>query len=160
MEEVVGSIPTRSTKCFNNLADPQCYLILRTLNPPPPNAPRVEGLFRYAPEALLPRILNNFTSILLAYFYSAPLAWFYSALDNWFGFSDLDRASAILAIHQSGISIRKIAAQLQLSESLLRHLVQALQAPSSDRDLAGRARSRPTNSHAVPGRRHPLFHPT
>jgi transposase-like protein len=55
---------------------------------------------------------------------------------DWFGFSDLDRASAILAIHQSGISIRKIAAQLQLSESLLRHLVQALQAPSSDRDLA------------------------
>jgi AraC-like DNA-binding protein len=55
---------------------------------------------------------------------------------DWFGFSDLDRASAILTIHQSGIPIRKIAAQLHLSESLLRHLLQALQAPACDQDLA------------------------
>jgi transposase-like protein len=55
---------------------------------------------------------------------------------DWFRFSDLDRASAVLAITQSGISIRKVAAQLHLSESLLRHLLQALQAPACDRDLA------------------------
>lgn len=55
---------------------------------------------------------------------------------DWFGFSDLDRARAVLAINQTGISIRRIAAQLQISESLLRHLLQALQAPASDQDLA------------------------
>ena len=55
---------------------------------------------------------------------------------DWFKLSDLDRARAVLTIHQSGISIRKIAAQLQLSESLLRHLLLALRAPACDRDLA------------------------
>ncbi len=55
---------------------------------------------------------------------------------DWFRFSDLERAGAVLAIKQTGISTRKVAAQLQLSESLLRHLLQALQAPASDRDLA------------------------
>lgn len=55
---------------------------------------------------------------------------------DWFGFSDLDRASAILAINQTGISIRKFANQLHLSESLLRHLLQALQASAGDLDLA------------------------
>jgi transposase-like protein len=55
---------------------------------------------------------------------------------DWFKFSDLDRASAVLTITQSGISIRKVAAQLHLSESLLRHLLQALQAQASDRVLA------------------------
>jgi transposase-like protein len=55
---------------------------------------------------------------------------------DWFKFSDLDRARAVLAINQTGISTGKVAAQLQLSESLLRHLLQALQAPVQDRDLA------------------------
>ena len=55
---------------------------------------------------------------------------------DWLKFSDLDRASAVLAIKQTGISIRKIAAQLHLSEALLRHLLLALQAPASDQDLA------------------------
>ena len=55
---------------------------------------------------------------------------------DWFKFSDLDRAGAVLAINQSGISIRKVAAQLHLSESLLRHLLQALQAPDCDQELA------------------------
>ena len=55
---------------------------------------------------------------------------------DWFKFSDLERAGAVLAIKQTGISTRKVAAQLQLSESLLRHLLQALQAPACDRDLA------------------------
>jgi len=55
---------------------------------------------------------------------------------DWFVFSDLDRARAVLAIHKTGISIRSVAAHLLLSESLLRHLLQALQAPDSDQDLA------------------------
>ena len=55
---------------------------------------------------------------------------------DWFKLSDLDRASAVLTINQSGISIRKVATQLRLSESLLRHLLQALQAPACDRVLA------------------------
>jgi hypothetical protein len=55
---------------------------------------------------------------------------------DWFKLSDLDRASAVLNIKQSGISIRKVADQLQLSEPLLRHLLQALQAPVSDQVLA------------------------
>jgi hypothetical protein len=59
---------------------------------------------------------------------------------DWFKFSDLDRAFAIRAIKQTGISVRKIAAQLHLSESLLRHLLQALLAPTCDQDLARRGK--------------------
>jgi transposase-like protein len=59
---------------------------------------------------------------------------------DWFRFSDLDRASAVLTINQSGISIRKVAAQLHLSESLLRHLLQAFQAPAGDLVLAGQGK--------------------
>src|ERR1019366_8736299 len=55
---------------------------------------------------------------------------------DWFKFADLDRAGAVLAIKQTGTSIRKIAAQLHLSESLLRHLLLALLAPACDQDLA------------------------
>jgi hypothetical protein len=55
---------------------------------------------------------------------------------DWFGFSDLDRARAVLAIKQTGISTRQVAAQLRLSESLLRHLLLALRAPVCDQDLA------------------------
>ena len=79
---------------------------------------------------------------------------------DWFKFSDLERAGAVLAISQTGISIRKIAAQLQLSESLLRHLLRALQAPAGDQDLArqgtistnelvrrAKDRLQPTNHH-------------
>jgi hypothetical protein len=55
---------------------------------------------------------------------------------DWFGFSDLDRATAIRAIHQTGVSIRSIAAQLHFSEALLRHLLQTLLASASDQALA------------------------
>ena len=55
---------------------------------------------------------------------------------DWFAFSDLDRASGVLAIKQTGISVRSIAAQLHFSESLLRHLLKALLAPACDQDLA------------------------
>lgn len=41
-----------------------------------------KGLFRYAPEPLLPRNIPPANTLLRAYFYSAPLAWFYSALDG------------------------------------------------------------------------------
>ena len=43
---------------------------------------------------------------------------------------------AVLAIKQTGISTRKIAAQLHFSESLLRHLLKALPASAGDQDLA------------------------
>jgi len=51
-------------------------------------------------------------------------------------FSDLGRAEAVLGIKQSGIPIRKIAAQIGFSESLLRHLLKALRAPACDQVLA------------------------
>jgi hypothetical protein len=44
---------------------------------------------------------------------------------DWFRFSYLDRASSVLRLNQSGISTHQVAAQLHLSESLLRHLLQA-----------------------------------
>ena len=57
--------------------------------------------------------------------------------EHWHRLSDLERARAVQAIiSRSGLSIRKIAAQLRLSESLIRHLLQALQAPDCDQDLA------------------------
>jgi hypothetical protein len=55
---------------------------------------------------------------------------------DWFKFSDLERATAVLGIKQTGISIRSIAAQLHFSEALLRHLLKALLAPACDQDLA------------------------
>ena len=55
---------------------------------------------------------------------------------DWFSFSDLDRAKGVLAIKETGISVRSIAAQLHLSEALLRHLLKALLAPARDQGLA------------------------
>jgi hypothetical protein len=55
---------------------------------------------------------------------------------EWHSLPDLDRARAIYAVQQSGVSTREIALQLNVSESLLRHLLQALQAPPEDRCLA------------------------
>jgi lambda repressor-like predicted transcriptional regulator len=55
---------------------------------------------------------------------------------DWFNLHDLDRAAAIRSIHSSGISIRQIAAQLHKSESSLRHILTALDAPAQDRILA------------------------
>jgi len=57
---------------------------------------------------------------------------------DWINLHDLDRAAAIRSIHSSGISIRQIAAQLHKSESSLRHLLIALDAPAQDRALARR----------------------
>lgn len=57
---------------------------------------------------------------------------------DWINLHDLDRADAVRSIHGSGISIRQIAAQLHKSESTLRHLLIALDAPAQDRALARR----------------------
>ena len=54
---------------------------------------------------------------------------------QWHTLPDLDRAKAVLAIKQSGISTRQIAQHLDCSDSLLRHLLAALQAPPADRLL-------------------------
>jgi len=63
-----------------------------------------------------------------------------SALANlkseWHALNDLDRGCAVLTIHQNGTSVRELAAQLSCSESLLRHLLLAIQAPAEHRLLA------------------------
>jgi hypothetical protein len=64
---------------------------------------------------------------------TSPIAQLQS---DWFGFSDLDRAIAVHALKQTGISTRSIAAQLHFSEALLRHLLKALLAPADDQALA------------------------
>src|ERR1019366_1847727 len=59
---------------------PQTDTILRTMNLIPSGpASGEKRIFRYAPEALLPRILNKPILQLLAYFYSVPVAWFYGS---------------------------------------------------------------------------------
>lgn len=55
---------------------------------------------------------------------------------EWRSLPDLDRARAVYAIKHSGVSTRQIALHLNVSESLLRHLLQALQAPIEDTLLA------------------------
>ena len=57
---------------------------------------------------------------------------------RWYTLDDLDRAQAIKSIHQSGVSLRKLASFLNCSPSLLTHLLQAGQAPLEDRVLARR----------------------
>ncbi|SRR6266567_1736721 len=55
---------------------------------------------------------------------------------EWHSLPDLDRARAVYDIKHSGVSTRQTALHLNVSESLLRHLLQALQAPIEDRFLA------------------------
>jgi lambda repressor-like predicted transcriptional regulator len=55
---------------------------------------------------------------------------------RWQALHDLDRAQAIKAIHQSGMSLRNLASRLNCSPSLLTHLLQAAQAPIEDQVLA------------------------
>ncbi len=55
---------------------------------------------------------------------------------KWHDLKDLDRARAVYAIHQAGTSLRALAKELNSSESQLRHLLTALQAPAEDRLLA------------------------
>lgn len=55
---------------------------------------------------------------------------------EWHILNDLDRGRAVLAIHQHGTSIRELARELNCGNSLLRHLLLAIQAPAEDQRLA------------------------
>ena len=55
---------------------------------------------------------------------------------KWHTLNDLDRGRAVSAIQQDGTSIRELAREINCSESLLRHLLIAIQAPAEDRLLA------------------------
>ncbi len=55
---------------------------------------------------------------------------------KWDTLDDLDRARAVREIHETGISLRALAKALKRSPSLLRHLLEALQAPPEDQSLA------------------------
>lgn len=57
---------------------------------------------------------------------------------QWHTLTDLDRAKAVCNIWWSGTPIHEIASHLNCSETLLRHLLTALQAPLADRELAQR----------------------
>ena len=60
-----------------------------------------------------------------------------SALQTrWESLHDLDRAQAVRAIRLSGTSLNKLATALGCSPSLLRHLLDALDAPKADQLLA------------------------
>jgi predicted GNAT family acetyltransferase len=55
---------------------------------------------------------------------------------RWDKLHDLDRAKEVHDIKRTGVSTREIALQLPVSEALLRHLLQAAQAPTEDQLLA------------------------
>jgi hypothetical protein len=55
---------------------------------------------------------------------------------QWHILQDLDRAEAVLTIHQAGVSLRRLAKALNCSEALLRHLLRAREASSEDLALA------------------------
>ena len=55
---------------------------------------------------------------------------------KWHTLCDLDRARAVQALHQAGISLRKLAGQLDCSQSLLSRLLRALEAPPEDLERA------------------------
>ena len=55
---------------------------------------------------------------------------------KWDTLCDLDRARIVLAVHQTGTSLRELAKALKRSPSLLRHLIEALGAPPEDQFLA------------------------
>lgn len=57
---------------------------------------------------------------------------------QWHALHDLDRASAVRVLHQDGMSVREIAAQLNCTHSLLYRLLRALKAPPQDRMRARR----------------------
>jgi len=56
--------------------------------------------------------------------------------DRWHILHDLDRAQAVKVIHQSGISLRKLAVELNCSRSLLSRLLLAANASPEDLELA------------------------
>ena len=52
--------------------------------------------------------------------------------DTWPGLSAVDRAVAVRKLNRSGISKRKIAQEIGVSESLIRHTLKVLLAPAAD----------------------------
>jgi hypothetical protein len=67
----------------------------------------------------------------------------------WPQLSDLDRAYAVTRISKSGMSRRRIATGIGTSESLLRHLLLALQAPPQASPQPDGVSSAPTNLSAA-----------
>jgi transposase-like protein len=63
---------------------------------------------------------------------------------------DLDRAKAVRDIRRSGVSIRKLALQLPVSESSLRHLLKAAKLRPKTGFLPPKAKSVRTSSFAAP----------
>ena len=55
---------------------------------------------------------------------------------NWARLHDVDRADAIFSMHQSGVKLRHLARELNCSEALLRHLLNAREASAEDRYFA------------------------
>lgn len=55
---------------------------------------------------------------------------------KWMQLPSADRARAVAAIRRTGVSIRQIARDLEVSESNLRHLLKTLNAPPDDQALA------------------------
>jgi len=55
---------------------------------------------------------------------------------TWHTLHDLDRGRAVYAIHQDGTRLRELARELNCSESLLRRLLKAIEAPVEDCLLA------------------------
>jgi hypothetical protein len=55
---------------------------------------------------------------------------------NWHHLHDVDRALAVREIVQLGVSRRRLAREMGLSEGLFRHLLKALEAEPSDIQLA------------------------
>jgi hypothetical protein len=69
-----------------------------------------------------------------------PSAAIANLKSQWPNLRDLDRAKAVNVIKASGASTRKIALGISVSESSLRHLLLAAQAPSEDRMLASQGK--------------------
>ena len=55
---------------------------------------------------------------------------------QWHILQDLDRAYAVFALHQAGVSLRRLAKKLNCSDWLLRHLLLAREASPEDLALA------------------------
>ncbi len=59
-----------------------------------------------------------------------------SLRENWHHLHDVDRALAVREIIQLGVSRRRLAREIGISEGLFRHLLKALEAAPSDIELA------------------------
>src|SRR5690348_11077341 len=55
---------------------------------------------------------------------------------QWAKLEDLDRADAVFSLYQAGISLRRLARELNCSDALLRRLIRARNASAEDRALS------------------------